>query len=152
MSKIATWGEVNTLVGSTIGSPANQCPTKAQLAATSRVVIAGSYASNQLVQLADISKATPATNNIITLSVSNVGNGQWRVTANAQYAVKSAVLASGMYIGSDNNDYPIAVNIAVNSTSGTGTINAPTAVTSMRFETATCVPPYDSSYNYIAQG
>lgn len=54
--KTATWQEVNTKVGST-GSPDNQCPTKSAIEATGKATVSNTYASNQLVSLADITNS-----------------------------------------------------------------------------------------------
>ena len=57
MGKIATWGEINSLTGTT-KTPANKCPTKSEIDATEIAGTRyGSYSSNQCVQTDHIYKA-----------------------------------------------------------------------------------------------
>lgn len=56
MAKMATWTEVNAKVGSE-GTPANQCPAKADILATGRATVGEAYTNNQLVPLNAISSA-----------------------------------------------------------------------------------------------
>lgn len=57
MGKIATWGEINSLTGTT-KTPANKCPTKGEIDATEIAGTRyGSYSSYQCVQIDHIYKA-----------------------------------------------------------------------------------------------
>lgn len=55
MSKIITNGEANS-INSALLTPTNKCPTLTELKNTGKFTIAGSYATNQLVQKEHVSK------------------------------------------------------------------------------------------------
>lgn len=83
MGKIATWSDVNSKFGIS-GSPINKCPTKSELVAKG-VVVSGNYASNQTVQIQDLSMPDWYLNiQIRTVITGSPGNWdlevQWKVT------------------------------------------------------------------------
>lgn len=55
MGKIITNGEANS-INSALLTPINKCPTLSELKNTDKFTIAGSYATNQLVQKEHVSK------------------------------------------------------------------------------------------------
>lgn len=75
MAKMATNGEVNSKIGSSL-SPASKCPTKKVITDTGIANVSGTYSDTQLVDLANVSKLS-------TLYLSNFKVGT--VYANSSY-------------------------------------------------------------------
>lgn len=56
MGKIATKSYCNTIVSGTFSNDLTKCPTKAEIIATGKLIVNGTYDNNQLVQYDDIGK------------------------------------------------------------------------------------------------
>lgn len=57
MGKIATRAECNSIASGSFSGDTSRCPTYSEITATGKLNVSGSYDSNQLVQLSDLSKA-----------------------------------------------------------------------------------------------
>ena len=143
MTKMATWGYVNTLINTTVGSPANKCPTKAQLLATGKVLIGGSYASNQLVKESDISIAKKEVNNI-TLTWARSGS-YWVFTASAAKNV-----ATAMYITVNYGQDSILGNFTIGIAQGqaSGSVTRPYYSNKVNIDSISWTPLEDATYIY----
>lgn len=79
--KIATWGDLNTLSGTTLSSNITLCPTYSEINNTGKFTISGSWETNQLVTLSSISLATftPVYTHIplIIRVVNESGGSEW---------------------------------------------------------------------------
>lgn len=54
-NKMVTRAECNAIASGAFAGELNRCPTKAEIVATGKFIVAGSYADNQLVKYSDLS-------------------------------------------------------------------------------------------------
>lgn len=93
------------------------------------------------------------TDNRIVLTIMRINDREWRVNATAQYPVTSAVTIMGTYFNEfSGSDLGFELGIPVNSSIGQAVIATNQFSDILIFQSAACIPPSDSTYNYIAVG
>lgn len=79
MAKIANGGDLNTIYGSTVFSDTKRCPTYSEVMATNKFVITGrTYANNQLIVSAHVTKYVEDTRNFYGVTMWYLANGSGR--------------------------------------------------------------------------
>lgn len=79
MAKIANGGDLNTIYGSTVFSDTKRCPTYSEVMATNKFVITGrTYANNQLIVSAHVTKYVEETRNFYGVTMWYLANGSTR--------------------------------------------------------------------------
>lgn len=79
MAKIANGGDLNTIYGSTVFSDTKRCPTYSEVMATNKFVITGrTYANNQLIVSAHVTKYVEETRNFYGITMWYLANGSTR--------------------------------------------------------------------------
>lgn len=150
MAKMASWGEINAKLGSTIGSPANRCPTKAMIEATGKATVTASYASNQLVPISAVSAKVMLPTNIITIGASmQISSGRVSVSAYAEKPVTSALTIGGnVIVEPSSKGYDFAISFLSGYQYGSTTVNVNVLEESVSMGYAYVNPTQDSAYRY----
>jgi hypothetical protein len=147
MGKLATWAEVNSRVGSG-GTPAGKCPTKAEVLATGKATVAGSYASNQLVQLVDVN--TARSDNKVSVSATITGNREGTIRVAAAYPVASSITVYGSWTDDMGGRGTFSVLIGAGEVSGYTTVYLSSSyIQNVNASAESIYPAQDDTYNYI---
>ena len=114
MFKMATCADCNEIVSGAFSGDLDRCPTKAEIEATGVLKVAGNYADNQLVNLADISanlnlSITPNSYTAVTEGATFTLN----ITCNTSWEVTYPTWCNGTTSGT--GDASIRVSVASNS-------------------------------------
>lgn len=119
MGKIATWSDVNSKIG-TSGSPSSKCPTKNEILATDKAVISGSYSTQQLVDI----------NNITKKRIINTYTGRWASSEEYQCDLTYAAdktMTFELQVKNTDSGYQSTISGTINAGSTSGIAWTPSA-------------------------
>lgn len=115
-NKMITRAECNALAPGAFTGELNRCPTKAEIVATGKFIISGSYSNNQLVKYGDVSLSTPTLSISPTMQTMVIAGGSFtlNITCNTSWKIAYPSWCSGTTSGTGN------ASIRVTVTSNTG--------------------------------
>lgn len=138
-NKMITRAECNSIAPGAFTGELNRCPTKAEIVATGRFTVSGSYADNQLVKYADVKAMSPSLSISPTTQSIGISGSSFtlNITCNTTWKITYPSWCSGTASGRGNSSVRVTVASNSGKPSRSGSITVTTTAPSNNI-TKTC--------------